>query len=490
MFGDDIKAKMSVSSIIYGPVRPLLYEPTSGKAAILVFTACLLFFIGQSLRIVCFHPLARFPGPPLAIVSNLFYSGTVISGHSHTTIKKLRDNPRKGTNIFVKNPHFYPTDGTIRAKHIVNTSDPVEHAQIRKMMSHAFSQKALFEQEDIVIHYADMLMTAILDESREGLIDLEMFYNWTTFHVLGELASGEPFGSLEARKTDNWITIILMMMIKWNAYDFAIHKLPFLPRIQSWLVPKDIAEGAEIHIMQSKRKILERMNRPNDRLDFVSYIFKKREEIGITDWEMTAHANALVIARSETTATVVSGLTYWLCRTPRAYEKLKRDVRCTFTSSTEITSRSAMPLTYLTACIDEAFRIYPPISIAMPRKAPAGGETVAGYFVPEGTTVAVHMWSTTHNPKNFKDPYEYRPERWMEPNNTDNLDASKPFLLGPRACMGQNMAWMELRILIAKLVFLFDFKLDDDDFDWDRDSRTFVLWEKPPLMTRVTPRAV
>jgi len=49
------------------------------------------------------------------------------------------------------------------------------------------------------------------------------------------------------------------------------------------------------------------------------------------------------------------------------------------------------------------------------------------------------------------------------------------------------MAWMELRILTTKMVFLFDFELDDDGLDWDRDSRTFVLWEKPKLMTRVVP---
>jgi cytochrome P450 len=46
------------------------------------------------------------------------------------------------------------------------------------------------------------------------------------------------------------------------------------------------------------------------------------------------------------------------------------------------------------------------------------------------------MWSVTHNPKNFADPDVFRPERWTDPTSSDNLDASKPFLLGPRMCMG------------------------------------------------------
>jgi len=48
------------------------------------------------------------------------------------------------------------------------------------------------------------------------------------------------------------------------------------------------------------------------------------------------------------------------------------------------------------------------------------------------------------------------------------------------------MAWMELRILVAKMVFLFDFKLIDDNLDWDRDGLCFRLWQKPDLWTNVT----
>jgi cytochrome P450 len=53
------------------------------------------------------------------------------------------------------------------------------------------------------------------------------------------------------------------------------------------------------------------------------------------------------------------------------------------------------------------------------------------------TTVGVHSWSVTHDPANFKDPYAFRPERWLEPI-TDNLSASQPFILGTRNCIGQK----------------------------------------------------
>jgi len=52
------------------------------------------------------------------------------------------------------------------------------------------------------------------------------------------------------------------------------------------------------------------------------------------------------------------------------------------------------------------------------------------------------------------------------------------------------MAWMEMRILIAKMVFHFDYELVDDNLDWERDSQCFVLWQKPDLLTKVIPRVL
>lgn len=105
------------------------------------------------------------------------------------------------------------------------------------------------------------------------------------------------------------------------------------------------------------------------------------------------------------------------------------------------------------------------------------------------TTVSVHAWSLTHSDKNLKDPDKFIPERWLDPDNTDQREASNPFLLRPRACIRQNMAWMEMRILIAKMAF-FDYELVDDNLDWERDSLAFILWQKPELWTKVISRNV
>lgn len=199
--------------------------------------------------------------------------------------------------------------------------------------------------------------------------------------MLGELAFGESFKSLENRKTDDWIAIILDS-IKFNAWDVAIYKLPLLPWFQRWLTPKAIAEGGVKHAVESKAKILRRSQEETDRKDFVSYILAKREELKMTDWELAAHANALIVAGSETSATTLSGFFYYLMNNRDAYDKLKNEVRSAFAGIEEINSKRVEQLPYMTACIEETFRIYPPIPIAMPRITPPEGCYIAGRWVP------------------------------------------------------------------------------------------------------------
>lgn len=162
----------------------------------------------------------------------------------------------------------------------------------------------------------------------------------------------------------------------------------------------------------------------------------EKEENQTSFQELRSQASLLVIAGSETTATALSSTTYYLCRTPHAYQKLADEVRGAFSSYSEINGRSTQPLPYLKAVIDEGLRIYPPIPVGPPRVSP--GETVDGRFVPKGAIVYTSSWAATHSEANFHDPFDFIPERWLDTECTDQKDASQPFLLGSRGCLGRK----------------------------------------------------
>lgn len=60
--------------------------------------------------------------------------------------------------------------------------------------------------------------------------------------------------------------------------------------------------------------------------------------------------------------------------------------------------------------------------------------------------------------------------------------------MGPRGCIGQNMGYMQGRIILAKMIWYFDWELlNKGQVDWLRDLRLYAIWEKPPVVVKYTP---
>ena len=148
-------------------------------------------------------------------------------------------------------------------------------------------------------------------------------------------------------------------------------------------------------------------------------------------------------------------------------------------------------LPYLNACIEETLRIHPPVPAGPPRSVPPGGDTVDGQWIPGGTTVSVGQWSACHDPANFRNPDEFVPERWIDPAYASDVKkALQPFSVGPRNCIGRNLAYMEMRIMIARLFWNFDVLSVDGAPLWDpagemRHKKAFMVWEKSVIMVKV-----
>ena len=114
---------------------------------------------------------------------------------------------------------------------------------------------------------------------------------------------------------------------------------------------------------------------------------------GLTHEEIVANANVLIIAGSKTTATLLCGITYWLLKTPDALEKVTTEVRSTMNSETDVTaSLVAAKLPYLQACIDEAFRMYPPVPTGLTRMT-IEQTLISGYEIPSGVSKLGCPWN-------------------------------------------------------------------------------------------------
>lgn len=111
------------------------------------------------------------------------------------------------------------------------------------------------------------------------------------------------------------------------------------------------------------------------------------------------------------------------------------------------------------------------------------------------TIVKFSLWAAFVSPSNFARPTEFLPERWLPRNpaspsefDKDNRKVFHPFGLGPRNCIGQNLAWMELRLILARVIWNFNINLPIGSSGLDLATlKTFRVWEKKTIDVILTP---
>lgn len=168
----------------------------------------------------------------------------------------------------------------------------------------------------------------------------------------------------------------------------------------------------------------------------------------------------------------MSGIFFYLSRYPSAYAALAAEIRTTFTSGKLIKSGSELSeCKYLRAVIDESLRVAPPFIGTLwrePRLSSDKPIVVDGELIPPGTIIGVNPFCIMHNELYFADPFEFKPERWLEPqqNARDTRDSAgasvrvafAAFALGDTGCVGKSMAYQEMSLIVAKTMWYFDFQ--------------------------------
>ncbi|CAL8580469.1 hypothetical protein XPA_006190 [Xanthoria parietina] len=173
--------------------------------------------------------------------------------------------------------------------------------------------------------------------------------------------------------------------------------------------------------------------------------------------------NVLAAGRA-TSAATLGWLFYFLARNPAVYEKLRSAVLDDFGTSLDpehIKPASLRACRYLGRCIDEALRLGSPLPMTvrkaiqdttLPRGGGADGE--APVFIAKGTAVVLNFFLTNRRKDLWgSDAEDFRPERWE--NHESNWDFT-PFGGGPRACIGQQFARIQLAYITAFFVQRYD----------------------------------
>ncbi|MCJ1356030.1 MAG: hypothetical protein MMC33_006024 [Icmadophila ericetorum] len=201
-----------------------------------------------------------------------------------------------------------------------------------------------------------------------------------------------------------------------------------------------------------------------------------------TRGELSSEAFFLMLAGSDTSATTASAVLFYLANHPDIYARLAMEIRTMYSSLAEIQS-SGSRSTYLNACIMETLRLSPATISAPWRDVQRGGALIDEELIPEGYEVGTCIYAIHHDKSSFPHPHTFIPSRWLPEDplhdilftlpSTDPLSktnllspttpetqqlAMSPFGIGLRRCPGRSMALRNLHLLIARIIWQYDFR--------------------------------
>lgn len=296
---------------------------------------------------------------------------------------------RPGHKPFPKNPIWWG-EFPGRTPSIVSTLDHGAHERMRKLLKNCFSAKALTGQEQTVQYHTN-LMTRKLNErmhDKSGtIVNIVDWYMFLAFDILGDLGFGESFNCLESSTLHPWIsTLYNYFVIAAYVGLLRLYISVSIDRFLMSLIPKNAVKKSKEHYKWAVEKAHRRMNLETQRDDFMSYILDHNDKDGMSIPEIENNTNVLIVAGSDTTSTVLAGITNYLLKSPVAYHALTAEVRTSFSKSEDMTFKALSNLPYLNAVIEEGLRISPPIPSGLAHMVPPGGDTVCGEWLPEGVS--------------------------------------------------------------------------------------------------------
>ncbi|XP_050388972.2 cytochrome P450 3A29 isoform X2 [Patella vulgata] len=350
----------------------------------------------------------------------------------------------------------------------------VNWKRIRNIIAPTFSSSKLKLMIGPINKCGGLLSNKLVTKAKKGeTVDVKHYFGVYTMDVIARTAFGldtdsqnnpdEPFVD-NARKlfatakftsTANLLSIIFPFL------------RPLLKVLDVGIFPSGPVNFfvRSIKAMIEERKTEDEATR-SKRTDFLELLLKAESEEGndihvtngtqtkvikrLTVEEMIGQAFLFFIAGYETTASTLQFISYNLAKNPGVQEKVIKEIE-THVGDREPTYDDINKLTYMEQVILETLRHYPPV-ITVNRKASTDVD-IKGVHIPKDAMVMIPIYSIQHDPENYENPEEFRPERFDAATRQEsNPITFLPFGYGPRLCIGMRLALLETKIALVCLL--------------------------------------
>ncbi|XP_044530679.1 cytochrome P450 4B1 isoform X3 [Gracilinanus agilis] len=198
------------------------------------------------------------------------------------------------------------------------------------------------------------------------------------------------------------------------------------------------------------------------RLDFLDTLLGAGDDSKsiLSDADLRAEVDTFMFEGHDTTTSGISWFLYCMALYPEHQQRCREEIQGILGNRDTIQWEDLGKLNYLTMCIKESFRLYPPVPQVY-RQLNKPVTFTDGRSLPAGSLVSLHIYSLHRNPAVWDKPEVFDPQRFSPENSsTRHPYAFVPFSAGPRNCIGQQFAMLEMKVVTSLCLLHFEFSLE------------------------------
>ncbi|XVF85256.1 hypothetical protein PTKIN_Ptkin17bG0103300 [Pterospermum kingtungense] len=235
-----------------------------------------------------------------------------------------------------------------------------------------------------------------------------------------------------------------------------------------------------------------KMGQVNGGNDFLGALLALPKEDQLSDSDMVAVLWEMIFRGTDTVAILLEWIMARLVLHQHIQAKVQQEIdACIGNRSAHVQDPDLPNLPYLQAVVKEVLRLHPPGPLLSWARLATHDVHVGKSFIPAGTTAMVNMWAITHDPAVWKDPWSFRPERFIEedvPIMGSDLRLA-PFGSGRRVCPGKALGLATVHLWLARLLHRFRWLPAAQQHVDLSETLRLSLEMKKPLACQVVPRS-
>ncbi|XP_012504512.1 PREDICTED: cytochrome P450 4B1 isoform X1 [Propithecus coquereli] len=344
--------------------------------------------------------------------------------------------------------------------------------QHRKLLTPAFHYDVLKPYVAVFAESANAMLDKWEDKAREDkCFDIFSDVGHMALDSLMKCTFGKGDSSLGQRDSSYYLAVRdLTLLTQQRMESFQYHN-DFIywltPHGRRFLRACQVAHDHTDQVIRERKAALQdekeqRKIQNRRHLDFLDILLGAQDGDGVklSDTDLRAEVDTFMFEGHDTTTSGISWFLYCMARYPEHQQRCREEAREILGDRDSFQWDDLSKMTYLTMCIKESFRLYPPVPQVY-RQLSKPVTFVDGRSLPAGSLISLHIYALHRNSAVWPNPEVFDPLRFSPENASGRHPfAFMPFSAGPRNCIGQQFAMNEMKVVTALCLLRFEFSLD------------------------------